>query len=291
MTYDQLLTLDAIVKEGSFKAAAAFLNKSQPALSVAIRKLEEEFQIKLFSREAYRPVLTDEGEMFYEKAQLALHHMQTLQYFGEELALGTEAEVNVGIDGVVPLSLVMCNLRDFFDEYTSSNLNLSIDYLSGTWEKLINKELDICFAPMFQKSEDVEAHAITESRMVSVCRPDFLLEDQRGLSSFKKAPQVVIADSGSGDLSVGVLKGGRRWTVPDSNTKREIIFAGLGWGQLPHHMVEEDLVSGSLVELKNLGIERPSFPIYMVRHRQKPMGPITKKLWQKFKEIFEVTTT
>ena len=38
MTYDQILTLDAIVKYGSFKAASEVLHKTQPSLSMAIKK-------------------------------------------------------------------------------------------------------------------------------------------------------------------------------------------------------------------------------------------------------------
>lgn len=47
MTIDQLETLEMIVEKGSFKAAAEALHKTQPSLSVAIKKLEDEFDLKL----------------------------------------------------------------------------------------------------------------------------------------------------------------------------------------------------------------------------------------------------
>ena len=67
MTYDQILTLDFIVKYGSFKAAAKEMYKSQPSLSMAIKKLEDEFQFQILSRDNYRPQLTEEGKVFYKK--------------------------------------------------------------------------------------------------------------------------------------------------------------------------------------------------------------------------------
>jgi DNA-binding transcriptional LysR family regulator len=60
------------VESGSFKAAAAKLHKTQPALSVAIRKLEDEFQLSLFDRSEYRPKLTAQGRVFHEQARESL---------------------------------------------------------------------------------------------------------------------------------------------------------------------------------------------------------------------------
>ncbi len=69
MTYDQLLTIEAVVNAGSFKAASKILGKTQPSLSAAVKKLEDEFQIKIFSRENYRPELTDQGKGVSRKVQ------------------------------------------------------------------------------------------------------------------------------------------------------------------------------------------------------------------------------
>ncbi len=51
MTYDQLITLVNIVSEGSFKAAAEVMHKTQPSLTMAIKKLEEEFGIAVKDEE------------------------------------------------------------------------------------------------------------------------------------------------------------------------------------------------------------------------------------------------
>ncbi len=49
MTLEQLKVLCAIVDEGGFRAAAETLHRSQSAISIAIRKLEEELDLSLFS--------------------------------------------------------------------------------------------------------------------------------------------------------------------------------------------------------------------------------------------------
>ena len=62
MTFEQLRVLNAIVTEGTFRGAAEKLYKSQPAISNMIKKLEDECGITLFSREQYRPELTEHGQ-------------------------------------------------------------------------------------------------------------------------------------------------------------------------------------------------------------------------------------
>ena len=47
MTFDQIEILEKIVEKGSFKAAAEALHRTQPTLSVAIKKLEDEFELLL----------------------------------------------------------------------------------------------------------------------------------------------------------------------------------------------------------------------------------------------------
>ena len=55
MTYDQVLVFHKIVQLGSFKSAADALSKTQPAISLTIKKLEEELEVNLFDRGGYRP--------------------------------------------------------------------------------------------------------------------------------------------------------------------------------------------------------------------------------------------
>lgn len=55
-----------VVEEGSFSAAARKLILTQPALSQQITLLEDELGIKIFDRSGYKPVLTDEGDRFYQ---------------------------------------------------------------------------------------------------------------------------------------------------------------------------------------------------------------------------------
>ena len=62
MTLTELRYVVALARERHFGRAAAGCHVSQPTLSVAIRKLEEELGLKLFERRASHVALTDIGE-------------------------------------------------------------------------------------------------------------------------------------------------------------------------------------------------------------------------------------
>ena len=76
MTLDQLHVLLTVVETGSFHAASEVLHRSRPAVSIAIKNLEQEIGVALFSREGYRPQLMAEGQVFCEKAQKVLTHAE-----------------------------------------------------------------------------------------------------------------------------------------------------------------------------------------------------------------------
>src|SRR5690242_21952482 len=65
----QLQTFIAVVQEGSFSRAVHKLNRSQPAISQTIRKLEEELGEGLLDRSSRDGTLTDAGQVVYEYAQ------------------------------------------------------------------------------------------------------------------------------------------------------------------------------------------------------------------------------
>ena len=65
MNYRQMMYLDAVVRYGSINHAAKALDVSQPNLSRAINKLEEEIGHHLLKRDVKGVQLTREGRRFY----------------------------------------------------------------------------------------------------------------------------------------------------------------------------------------------------------------------------------
>src|SRR5258708_14072805 len=67
-----LFVFDAAARNGSFTAAAAELNVTQPAVSRMLGQFEEHLGVRLFDRAAGRAVLTEEGELLYRRVVLGV---------------------------------------------------------------------------------------------------------------------------------------------------------------------------------------------------------------------------
>jgi DNA-binding transcriptional LysR family regulator len=87
----------AIAEERSFTRAAERLWVAQPGLSSQIRRLEDELGVRLFERHARGVDLTDAGELFLERARVALAAADEARATGRDLAAGLVGSVRLGI--------------------------------------------------------------------------------------------------------------------------------------------------------------------------------------------------
>jgi len=282
MTYDQLVTLDAIVKHGSFKSASEFLHKSQPSLSMAIKKLEEEFGIKLFSRDAYRPALTDEGVAFYHKSLITLDKFNELDTFARELSMGVETEINISIGAVCSIKEFSKTFKSLLEPHITTALNLNVDILEEFQRRLIDQEVDIAIGSLLEPHSDIESIPIMTTKMIPVVSSKFYQDTNGSFEELKNLPQIIVQSSKSASKKniVGAAKGMKNWFTTDMYMKEQLIVNGLGWGRLPEHQVEDQLNDCKLSIVKGINsIQSIPVQIYLLRNVKKIMGPNTKRLW------------
>ncbi len=79
MTLTELKYIVAVAREKHFGRAAYSCHVSQPTLSVAIKKLEEELEVKLFERSAGEVTVTPLGEEIVRQAQSVLEQAAAIK--------------------------------------------------------------------------------------------------------------------------------------------------------------------------------------------------------------------
>ena len=291
MTYDQLLMFQAVVTTGGFGRAARSLNISQPSISNGIRKLEEQFGITLFSRDKYRPQLTEEGQVFYEQSLRVLEEMRQLTDVGEHLARKVEPVVSIAVNDACPLAFILDLLKQFFAVNQSTQLKLFMEGVRGASERVLMGEAHIGISPLLEHDDSFDSISLGQVDLIPVCVPEFpalKLKDPPNERNMKGFTQVIIRDTSQNqpDKNFGVVKGLRSsCTVNDHGTKKEIILRGLGWGRVPDFMIKEDLKNGRLVILESDEIRRAPIKLKVIRNKSKLHGPVCQQLWQMFKTL------
>ena len=97
MDLKQLTYLLAVRDAGSFTRAANSLHVAQPAISMAIAKLEQQLELRLFDRQDRAVRLTPEGEVLCRHAERLLLQMHQAEAEMAELKGLERGEVRIGI--------------------------------------------------------------------------------------------------------------------------------------------------------------------------------------------------
>lgn len=84
MTLTELRYIVAVARELHFGRAAAVCFVSQPTLSVAVKKLEDELGVLIFERHKHDVNVTPLGERIVEQAQLVLEQAKAIKLMAEE---------------------------------------------------------------------------------------------------------------------------------------------------------------------------------------------------------------
>lgn len=291
MTLDQLRMLVAVADSGSVLAAAEKLGRTQPTVSVGLRKLEAMLGVVLLDRARYRLRLTPAGAMLCDKARLILRQARELQDLAGHLKTGREPELTLAIEASCPMPLVLRILQDAERRFPSTRFTLTAETLWGALEKIKLNQADLAITPWFNDEESLDSLPLTAITMTTVAAPGFpplqsgqpiLLDDLR------HAVQVVVRDSSKlpPTTSYGVLEDGRHWLVNDHETKKKLILAGLGWGRLQNHLITEELAERRLVPLKVDGYPGTrQIDLRVVRRSDKQPGPVARELWKSCQEL------
>ncbi len=291
MTLDQLLVLDTVARLGSFSAAARELNRVQSAISYSIKTLEEEMGLTLFDRGSYRPKLTDGGRQIQERARILLEEAEHLSLLGQQLASGNEAVVRFDLSPTCPLEEVMPALKAVAESFPRTQLLISMEIIGG--ESLVLEDnVDLSLTDMVAVDDQLETLLWGKIPMLPVAAPGhpLLKGASPTRSELSRQTQIVIHSTAPAmeTVSLGVLIGTPTWRVRDFETKRKLLLAGLGWGNMPDYLIRDELESGRLKRINTKVLVQKTANLYLVRKARKAHGPVASELWERLRRCREV---
>lgn len=125
MDFKQVSYFTAVAQEGSFSKAAETLSVSQPTLSIAVKKLEEELGVKLFYSFDRRQHLTDEGLRLLDgtKQMLDLYRKTV-----EEVKTSNSFSSGIFTLGLSPL-FGACFFGDLIPSFSAAYPNIKINMI------------------------------------------------------------------------------------------------------------------------------------------------------------------
>jgi DNA-binding transcriptional LysR family regulator len=283
VTIEQLRTLRAVAASGSFSAAARKLGRVQAAVSQSIDRLEAQLGLRLFDRSGRVPRLTQHGEVVVAAAARIESGVAALDEVVASLKRGEETALRIIVDVMFPTESLVVFAHEFRAAHPAIDLVLFTDVLSAVTAHVRERRSSWGIALEDADMKDLDRRGIADVRLIPVAAPAHALAKHTGpidIAGLHDAVQIVLGEHREGaerDDEQGVLSP-RRWRVVDLATKHALIASGLGWGQMPEHLVRADLRAGKLValELEAWGEGALRRSLVMVRRRDAVLGPVAK---------------
>lgn len=152
-------------RTGNISRASKELYISQPAISKAIRKLENNLDAALFKRSSRGVSLTPDGEALFEKVKGAF----SLLAEGEDSILhsrsGALPRLRLGASSTLSKYVLLSHLKPYIEEHPRVRINISCQSTYQTLQLLDENKIDIgligrprslqgyCFRPLMQISD------------------------------------------------------------------------------------------------------------------------------------------
>lgn len=280
ISLDQLRVLVATVNEGSFSAAARKLGRVQSAVTYTVQQLELQLGIELFDRTGYRPVLTAAGASLIEDARAVLTRADGLLAKAGAIAAGLESSLSITVDVMVPVDWLAQVLEEFDARFPGVQVQLQIEALGAVASHLYEGVADLailCSLPV--PPDDVTILAIGQVSLVPVAAADHPLARIPGRiddTALRDHRQIVLTDRSA--ISRGrdfAVYSPLTWRVADLGAKHALIRQGLGFGNMPAHLVADDIRNGTLKALvlaaHPVGGDR--LPMYLAHRPDHALGP------------------
>jgi DNA-binding transcriptional LysR family regulator len=182
MEMTQLEFFLKVVEEGSFSKAADVVCRTQPAVSIAVRRLEEEIDAPLFDRSQKTPTLTAAGEVVHDYAQriLALRD-QAREAVGQLRSLQRGC-VRIGANESTSLYLLPQVILAFRERHPDVKVEIYRHLSERLPREVLDRNVDfgvLAFEPM---DRDLESFCVLRDELVLILNPEHPLARSKSIN-------------------------------------------------------------------------------------------------------------
>ncbi len=168
MELRQLKYFQLVSRLGGVTRAAEQCHVAQPAISIAIQKLEEELGVQLFDRYQKKIVLTSIGHIFLQRVDDILDRVNNSVKEMDDYRKLQRGAIRIGIPPMLGAFLFPYIFSKFQKEHPDLELSIIEEGTLAIKVLLEQGELDVGIIMVTETSTDLETTPITKSE-ISVC--------------------------------------------------------------------------------------------------------------------------
>ncbi len=279
-----------VATERSFSRAGEKLLRTQPAISIAIQRLESDLKEKLIDRSGRELLLTDAGRVVLEYARRFQNMESDLENALRELRDNYAGRLAIGANESTSLYLIQ-HIESYRRLFPKIKVQVRRSESSKIPSQLLDGELELGVISYDPGDDHIFSQVIYTDRLTLITSPKHRFGKETELSITDLGMETFIAHNVLSPYRELVIREFQRYKVnlnmdvemPTVETIRRLVQLNEGVAFLPRMCVEQEIAGGLLHEIrvKELTVERKIRLVYPARralsHAAKAFLEIVKK--------------
>ncbi len=289
-TLQQLRLFEAVARHGSFTRAAAAIHLSQPAVSIQVKRLEEQLGVALFEQMGKKIYLTAAGKELYATCGDLFERLDSFENRLE--ALRGEVAGPLRLAAVTTAKYFLpYYLGAFLRRYPKVLPQLKVSNRVRILERIDANEDDLYIMATLPEGSAVESHPFLGDELVLFAHPRHPLAGKKHIPLAQLTSERLIArERGSGirmTLDRLLADQGLKLTpymeLGSGEAIKQAVMAGIGIGILSTFSLRQELAAGKVVllDMEKLPLQRTW---YAIHRRGKQLSPAAVKFMEFLQE-------
>ncbi len=281
-----------VAKSGSFVKAAQDMYCTQPALSMAVKQLEDSLNTKLLYRTAKGIKLTSEGEELVEYVEQSLKLISIAERKIKEGNDLQKGEISIGIQSHLAQFFLFPYIKKFKEQYPNIKVNIRSRNTSQLLKQLQDNKVDFVIdtSPIDSIYSNLEIQELfdLENCFISANKEDIYnleeLQDKKLILPVRTSTPRKLLNEFLEQENIYLQP---TMTIEATETLKNAVIEGMGIGYILELAVKKEIENGTLFKL-DIGQELPKLKLNLI-YIDKYLTKIPETFIKMIKEDYKIS--
>ncbi len=288
-TLNQLQIFLKIVQTKSVTKASEELNLTQPAVSIQLKNLQDQFDIPLTEVVGRKIYITDFGLEIAEAAENIINQVYAINY--KTLAYKGQLTGRLKISVVSTGKYVMPYfLTEFMQQHDGIDLLMDVTNKNKVIESLENNEIDFALVSILPSKLNIEKMDLLQNKLYLVGSSEKKIKKNTSTKEIFKDLPLIFRENGSGTrqtmenfIERNKISALKKMELTSNEAVKQALLAGLGYSIMPLIGIKNELHNNELqiIPIKGLPIKTTWSLIWL---KGKKHAPVSKSFLEYLKK-------